>query len=214
MAAVATIGFLHTADVHVGTFRALAAELAPDTADVHVVDPTLLTRDLTPKLRERLRTRLRELRDAGADAILCTCSTLGDHAERAGTGTGITVVRIDRPMAEAAVAAGGRVAVVVAAESSQEPTLGLLRDCAARAGAQVTLVPYPCFPAWDLFVAGDHDAYVSWIAAHCREIAPHAEVVVLGQASMASAAEHLGDLPIPVLTSPRMAVQRIREALP
>jgi Asp/Glu/hydantoin racemase len=212
MKAVSTIGFLHTADVHVGTFRALAAELAPDAADVHLVDPTLLTPDLTPELRKRLQTRLRELRDAGADVILCTCSSLGGHAERADPG--IPVVRIDRPMAEAAVAAGGRIAVVVTAESTLEPTLDLLRECAGRAGKHVTLLPYPCFPAWDLFVAGDLDAYAGRIATHCREIAPRADVVVLGQAGMASAAERLVDLPIPVLTSPRMAVQRTRQVLP
>lgn len=208
---MATIGFLHTADVHVGTFRALTAELAPDAVDMHVVEPTLLTGDLTPELRERLQTRLRDLRDAGADVILCTCSTLGGHAER--SDPGIPVVRIDRPMAEAAVAAGGRIAVVVAAESTLEPTLELLRECAARAGAQVTLVPSTCFPAWDLFVAGDHDAYIGRIATHCREIADEADLVVLGQASMASAAERLSNLPIPVLTSPRLAVQRTRELL-
>jgi hypothetical protein len=35
---VTTIGFLHTADVHVPTFRGLREELAPGWQDLHVVD--------------------------------------------------------------------------------------------------------------------------------------------------------------------------------
>ena len=66
-----TIGFLHTSAVHVPTFRALLAELAPGWRDVHVVEPPLLT---DPR---GLDGFLRELADAGADVIVCTCSTLG-----------------------------------------------------------------------------------------------------------------------------------------
>ena len=36
------IAFLHTAEVHVGTFTALVTELAPGTPTTHVVDPELL----------------------------------------------------------------------------------------------------------------------------------------------------------------------------
>src|SRR6185312_2634916 len=39
---VTTIGFLHTGDVHVATFRRLREELAPGWQDLHIVDPALL----------------------------------------------------------------------------------------------------------------------------------------------------------------------------
>jgi hypothetical protein len=203
---VAIIGFLHTADVHVVTFRGLLDELGPEHRGVHVVDAGLLAdarRDgITAEVTARLADHVRELSAAGAEVVVCTCSTLGAEAERLSA----VVLRADRPMAEAAVAAGPRIAVVVAVASTLEPTLDLLRSTADRAGTAVTLIEAPVLTAWELFLAGDLDGYARMIAAHVRGIATDADVVVLAQASMAPAAALLADLGIPVLTSPRTAV--------
>ena len=69
-----TIAFLHTAEVHVGTFTALVTELAPGTPTAHVVDPDLLATaraaggvdaDLGGRLAERLAHRdVRRVLDA------------------------------------------------------------------------------------------------------------------------------------------------------
>jgi len=213
---VTTIGFLHTADVHVPTFRALRAELAPGWQDLHVVDPSLLAdarrAGITASLAARVDARLHELADAGADVIVCTCSTLGAHAETRTTDLGVPVLRVDRPMAEAAVAAGPRIAVLATVESTLPPTRVLLRSVG---GASVTLTESICPSAWSLFEAGDQEAYAAAIAAEARRVAPSADVIVLAQASMAPAAALLADLPVPVLTSPRTAVaQAITEASP
>jgi hypothetical protein len=190
---VSVIGFLHTADVHVATFRGLVAELAPGWRDRHVVDPRLLA-DARAGLpvEAQVRARLAEL--AGVDVIVCTCSTIGPEAERAG------VLRGDRPMARAAVeaAAGGRIAVAYAVESTLEPTTALLRD--EDAGAELVLAP--CLQAWEFFEAGELERYYEVIAARLRDV--EAEVIVLAQPSMAPAAALLpGRL---VLSSPRAAV--------
>lgn len=209
-----TIGFLHTGEVHVATFHGLFVELAPPgMGDRHLVDESLLAdarvTGVTPELADRLRGRLAELAAAGADLIVCTCSTIGAEAESA-SGR-IPVLRLDRPMTEAAVAAGDRIAVVAAVESTMEPTMRLLRETAERAGRAVTLIPSPCLAAWRHFEAGDLDAYHREIAGHVRVVAAEADVVVLAQASMAGAAALLPGLP--VLTSPRAAVvEAIREA--
>src|SRR5689334_23368062 len=128
-----TIGFLHTADVHVATFHALVTEWGH--RDVHLVDATLLAdareRGVDAALEERLAERLRELAGRGPDVIVCTCSTLSGYAER--IPVAVPVLRIDRPMAERAVAIGGRIAVVAAVESTLAPTRELLLECAAGA---------------------------------------------------------------------------------
>jgi Asp/Glu/hydantoin racemase len=204
---VTTIGFLHTADVHVPTFRNLLTELAPQVREVHVVDPALLadarSGGLTAGLARRIDERLAELAEAGADLIVCTCSTIGGLAERPAA-AGVAVVRGDRPMAEAAVAAGRRIAVVYTAESTLGPTRDLLLDAAA--GTSVTVIEAPCPQAWAAFEAGDLPRYAREVAAAARRIAPAADVIVLAQASMAPAAAQLTDLGVPVLTSPRTAV--------
>ncbi|GAA3909344.1 aspartate/glutamate racemase family protein [Actinoplanes auranticolor] len=195
-----TIGFLHTADVHVATFRALVAERGHH--DLHLVDPTLLAdareHGVDAALEQRLAERLQELAGRGPDVIVCTCSTLSGYAER--IKVAVPVLRIDRPMAERAVAVGGRIAVVAAVESTLTPTRELLLEC----GAGAELVMAPCLDAWALFEAGDLTGYLRAIAAHVRTL--DADVIVLAQASMAPAADLLADLPVPVLSSPRAAV--------
>jgi hypothetical protein len=197
---VTVIGFLHTAEVHVATFRELFAELAPSGLDdLHLVDESLLADARRTGSAPGLAGRLRELVVAGADLIVCTCSTIGADAE-AMSGE-VAVLRLDRPMAEAAVATGDRIAVVATVESTMEPTLALLRETAGR---PVTLIPSPCYTAWRHFEAGDLAAYDEEIAAHIRAVAADADVFVLAQASMAGAAALLPGLA--VLSSPRAAV--------
>ena len=116
-------------------------------------------------------------------------------------------------MAESAVANGGRVALAVAIDSTIAPTRQLFEECAAHAGSDVTLVDAPCLDAWERLEAGDHAGYLDRVARHVRGLADEidVDVVVLTQASMASAADLVGDLSIPVLSSPRLAVLRAVE---
>jgi Asp/Glu/hydantoin racemase len=213
-AAVAIVGFLHTSDVHVPSFGALMRELAPDVADIHLVDEDLLAdarrRGVDADLRARLLQRLRDLAGQQADVVLCTCSTLGGDAEELSPQAGVPVLRVDRPMAEAAVAGGARVAVVAAVESTLAPTRRLLDECAAAAATAAAVVDAPCLDAWALFEAGDDDAYLRRIAEHVRAVAGggDVDVIVLAQASMAPVAARLSDLTVPVLSSPRPAVLR------
>lgn len=197
-----TIGFLHTAAVHVETFHTLVAERGH--RDVHLVDTTLLAdarvSGVDAAVQARLGDRLRELAAQGPDVVVCTCSTLSGFAER--VPLPVPVLRVDRPMAEAAVATGGRIAVVAAVESTLAPTRDLLLECAPEADVRLA----PCLSAWALFEAGDHDGYLRAVAAHARTL--DADVIVLAQASMAAAAGLLTDLTIPVLSSPRAAVDR------
>lgn len=204
-----TIAFLHTAEVHVGTFTALVAELAPGTPTTHVVDADLLAaaraaggvdRDLTDRLADRLTEAA-----AGAAVVVCTCSTLAGPAEDLGPIAGIPVVRIDRPMAETAVALGPRVAVVAAVASTLGPTVDLLRGCAAAAGTPIEVTTVLVEEAWAAFEAGDLGDYERRIAAAVDAAAPGADVVVLAQASMAGAVD-LVATGVPVLASPRAAV--------
>jgi len=216
---VTTIGFLHTAGVHEATFHRLREELAPGWQDLHIVDPGLLAdarRDgITPELAARIDARLHELADRGADIIVCTCSSLGEHAEGRTADVGVPVLRGDRPMAEAAVTAGRRIAVVATVDSTLGPTRNLLTGAAERAGREIELIEVRCPEAFALFEAGDFTAYAQTIARKAREAAPGVDVIVLAQPSAAPAAALLADLPIPVLTSPRTAVSRaIAEAGP
>lgn len=211
IAGMGAIGFLHTAQVHVATFDALTAGRGVEAR--HVVEPDLLDRARrdgpTEEIAADVRAALAALVDAGADVVVCTCSTLGPIAE--GAELSVPVLRVDRPMARAAVAVGPRIAVVAAVESTVGPTRALLLDEARRAGRGIELTEVVVPDAWDSFEAGHLDGYRHAIARAARRAAAGVDVVVLAQASMAPALDDLADLVIPVLCSPALAVAHAME---
>jgi aspartate/glutamate racemase len=212
---VTTIGFLHTSPLHVPVFRALLSEVDPGVADSHVVDESLLADvrvyGYDASIEARLLAHLHELDRRAPAVIVCTCSTLSGDAERLAGRVRAPVLRIDRPLAERAVADGGRVALVAAVESTLAPTRALFLECAAAARTGAVVVDAPCLEAWPRFERGDLTGFYDHIARHVRGLAGGADVVVLAQASMAPAAALLEDLDVPVLSSPRLAVQRAVE---
>ncbi|MFE9408014.1 aspartate/glutamate racemase family protein [Streptomyces sp. NPDC006704] len=126
-----TLALLHTSPVHVPVFDALRDEDAPGLELRHLVDEQLLSRarELGPDaVAEAVRAVLTDAVAQGADAVLCTCSTIGAVAEAAAASLGVPVLRVDRPMASAAVALGHRIAVVAALASTLEPTAALIRE--------------------------------------------------------------------------------------
>ncbi len=205
-----TIGFLHTAEVHTGTFAGLLDELAPGRPARHVVDETLLADarergGVDDDLVQRLTARLEEAA-TGASVVVCTCSTISGLAELLASVVGVPIVRVDRPMAESAVRTGSRIAVVAALESTIVPTVSLL-GAVARAQGRTPVIDEVVLPeAWSLFERGDVDGYARVIAEAVDTLDAEIDVVVLAQASMAVAVPRCTTT-VPVLTSPRSAVE-------
>ncbi|MFZ4810918.1 MAG: aspartate/glutamate racemase family protein [Ilumatobacteraceae bacterium] len=203
-----TIGFLHTSPVHTATFDRLVDEFGADVVTATVVNAALLAdaRRLGPRhpdVSEGIALALDELALSGADVVVCTCSTIGAEAERLGHERGQRVIRVDRPMADAAVAMGRRIAVVAAVDSTVGPTLELIESVSAGRDVDVSVVLSE--GAWARFEAGDLDGYLDTVAATCASLAGTVDVIVLAQASMADAALRL-NIDTPILSSPRLAV--------
>jgi Asp/Glu/hydantoin racemase len=209
---VARLAFLHTADAHVPTFEGLARSRAPELETRHAVEPQLLadalaeggvSADLAARIGDAVRTAAH-----GADAVLCTCSTIGAAAEAAASELGVPVLRVDRVMAEAAIASARRILIVATVESTLEPTRALFAEVAAAAGRDVECRMRLAAGAFALFQAGNTVGYAATIEQAVRTALGDAEAVVLAQASMAPAAERLGDLGVPVLTSTTLGFDR------
>jgi len=213
----ATVGFLHTAQVHVATFEALSRELMPSAHTVHRVDPSALDLARQDGTGERVRAvvdgHLSELREAGCEVVLCTCSTLGELAEGL-SGDGLEVIRIDRPMLRRAVTLGPRIGVLVALASTVEPTTRVLAEEAAGTESAVSVEVRVVDRAWDAFLCGDAEDYRSRIAEAAVALSSRCDVVVLAQASMEPAAALLAGLATPVLTSPRSAIEAVAAVIP
>ncbi|MFE9095873.1 aspartate/glutamate racemase family protein [Streptomyces sp. NPDC007264] len=195
-----TLALLHTSPVHIPVFEALRDEAHPGLGLRHLVAPDLLDRareEGPAAVADDVRRLLGEAAAAGAGAVLCTCSTIGAVAER--TAVGVSVLRVDRPMAAAAVAAGSRVMVLATVESTLGPTVALVREEAAGRAVEVRTLLVE--GAWDRFLAGDAEGYVRAVA-EAADTVTDADVIVLAQASMAPA-QQLTTATVPVLSSPR-----------
>ena len=209
--------FLHTAPVHVQTFEMLLRELRPQTRARHVVREDLLTAAQQEGTRSSavgaaVTEAVAGLEAAPGAVVLCTCSTIGGLAEAAAAVTGTTVIRVDRAMAERAVAAGPRIVVAAAASSTLAPTESLILEAACRAGASVRITPLVVEGAWPLFERGDLEAYLGKIADALKS-ATDCDVIVLAQASMAGAADRCRGLAVPLLSSPRLGLESALAAL-
>jgi glutamate racemase len=222
----ARAGLLHTVPALAGTFQAAVLRRVPDAQLVHLADPELLAtavRDgVTPAVRERVAQHLRFLVDSGAQALLVTCSSIGEAVEEAARSLPVPVLRVDAPMAAEAVqlAAGtgrsagrpGRIAVLATLAATLGPTGRLIERAAAetRADVQVTtLVVEGAVAARD---SGDRAMHDRLIQQAVRAADADADVIVLAQASMAAAAVDAGAA-APVLTSPEGGVTALADAL-
>ncbi|MEU5365911.1 aspartate/glutamate racemase family protein [Streptomyces sp. NPDC005925] len=197
---------LHTSPVHVPVFDALRDQDHPGLELRHVVLPELLERarrDGAAAVAPDVRRALRQAVADGARAVLVTCSTLGGVAESGAGGddAGVPVLRVDRPMAAAAVALGPRVVVLATLGSTLGPTCALVEDEAVRAGRPVAVRTHVPDGAWSAFAAGD-TARCARLVADVADGIGDADVIVLAQASMAPA-EQLVTTSVPVLSSPR-----------
>ncbi|MFD9637097.1 aspartate/glutamate racemase family protein [Streptomyces violascens] len=196
------LALLHTSPAHIPVFDALRDEDAPDLELRHLVHEKLLSQagELgLDAVTGDVRAALAEAVAQGADAVLCTCSTIGGIAEAAAASLGVPVLRVDRPMAAAAVAHGHRIAVVATVASTLEPTSELIRDEAG--DRPLTLRTVLAEDAWQHFASGDPDAYFAEIA-RVVDALTEVDAVVLAQASMAPAAART-TIEVPVLSSPR-----------
>ncbi|MCB5909211.1 aspartate/glutamate racemase family protein [Streptomyces pinistramenti] len=201
------LALLHTSPAHVPVFDALRDEEAPGLPLRHLVRAELLDRARSQgpdAVAQDVAQALADAAATGARAVLCTCSTLGPVAEGAGP-DGVPVLRVDRPMAAAAVAAGPRITVLATVESTLGPTAELIAEEAGRAGSATEVRTVLVAGAWERFAAGDDEGYLAAVAAAAQQVRD-ADAVVLAQASMAPAAALVtaaGGRSFPVLSSPR-----------
>ncbi len=204
--------FYHTAVGNAAMLENLVAEIAPDVQVKHVFSPESLDEaaiagSMSKDLEQRIVDKLLAEANAGTDMVVLTCSTIGAAANTAKTQSKIPIQRIDAAMAEAAVASGPRILVAACLQSTVGPTTNLLRSVAQEQGRQITIEVILLSDAWSILQAGNPEGYATAIAEGLRPVASKADVIVLAQASMAKAADLLKNLPIPVLSSPRLGVE-------
>ena len=209
------ISFIHTGQVHIEKFASLVTELAPNLLVNHVVDESLLIHaqkfGVDSVLESNLMVHLETLSTV-SKVIVVTCSSIGGIAERIGNLNGCKIQRIDQAMADFAVEHGNNILVIAALESTLAPTRELLTKSISEHNANPTLTFYHIENAWDYFLSGQMDKYYDQISAVIISNENKYDLIVLAQASM-SGVQNQVNVSIPVLSSPRLGVERAIRAL-
>lgn len=195
------VSLLHTSPAHVPLFERLAVELAsqggPEVRLSHMVRADLLARAMEtgrlPADTHERAVRLMHAATASSDVVLCTCSTLGPAADAAAARAGKPVLRIDRPMARAAVRGARAIAVLATLACTLEPSATLLAGEARAAGVACDVAPVLVEGAWAAADAGDAARAAELVREQAAlAAAAGAEAIVLAQVSMAGMVDATG----------------------
>ncbi|HTV08553.1 MAG TPA: aspartate/glutamate racemase family protein [Candidatus Aquilonibacter sp.] len=215
-----TLALIHTSPTLTPMFSALCTAEMPDVNVFHMVDESLIKdtiragtlRGLTIR---RLLMQIASAEEAGADAVMVTCSSIGPGVALAQKLFDIPVIRVDEAMAEMAVRRGKRIGVAATLRTTLEPTIALLQEKAAESGREIEIVESLSSGAFEAVLAGDTQTHDRILGDALTTELQDVDLIVLAQASMARIVKELpkGAISVPVLSSPELAVQRAKEIL-
>ena len=216
MSTVTRVAFLHTGAVVIPPVMELAGKLLPDATTINYLDDRIVAdlgdAERAASVPDRVADLVQAAQSAGADVVMLTCSSISQLAATAAERVGIPVLRIDEAMADQAVQSGERIAVLATLPTTCAPTVALLQERAALAGVERDITSEVIDGAFAAVSGGDRGTHDRLVAAAIERVAPNADVVVLAQASMASAAD-AAEVDVPVLTSLEPGIQRLRDRL-
>ena len=212
------IALIHATPVAIDPIVAAFKRLWPAARTTNLLEDSLsadlaAAGRLTNEMKERFISLARYARGCGADAILFTCSAFGPAIEAARAALDVPVLKPNEAMLDEALAAGTRIGLIATFEPSIPSLKAELEALARDKGVKLTINTSAVPAALAALHGGqpaEHDRLIAAAAAKMEGC----EALILGQFSMASAAE---SIPVKtgrkVLTSPASAVMRLKHAL-
>lgn len=126
----------------------------------------------------------------------------------------VPIVKVDEAMAEKAVSLGKKIAVVATVPTTVGPSVRLIEQKAREAGKEIEIETHLVKDAMMILIEkGDVETHNSMVLGEVEAAAESCDVVVLAQGSMTVLLPLLGHIKKPVLTSPRLGVERLKEIL-
>jgi Asp/Glu/hydantoin racemase len=215
-----TLALIHTSATLVPVFQQLCKAQLPNVDTFNIVDDSLVRAigakgALTVDIARRVEAYITSAEAGGADYILVTCSSIGPAVEASAPFCAVPVLRVDQPMADAAVAAGCRIGVIATLPTTLNPTSDLVRRRAIGAGKTIELTARLVTGAFEALMAGDAATHDTLVAAALRELSGEVDVILLAQASMARVVDTLpeADRRVPIFASPPTAIAHLATIL-
>ncbi len=217
---MATLGLVHNSPVLAPIFNEIAARVMPDVRILHFVDESTIKNTIAAGYLQKATMRqvirlVGSTFDAGCDVALVTCSSIGRAVDMAAKLYDQPVLRVDRAMAEKAVATGKRIGVIATLSTTLNPTAELVRRVAAEQGKDIEIVEHLCAGAFDAVMAGDGATHDRIVSEALTQSLADVDAIVLAQASMARVVAALpeGAVKVPVLASPELGMLHAAEVL-
>lgn len=215
-----TLALVHTSSTLVPVFERLCKEKNLDVDLVHIEDASLIRDviadgELTADILERVLHHLTAAEDTIADYIMVTCSSIGPAVDAAQSRIHKPLLRVDQPLAEAAVKLGTNIGVIATLATTLVPTVDIIRRQAVKVGKEINVVSELCNGAFEAFLADDLETHDAAVMEAIERLAPTVDVIVLAQASMARVISELkaDKIKVPILSSPSLAVDYLATVL-
>lgn len=211
------IGIIHTTPATIQSLKQLVTDMIGDVEVINIMDDSILS-DMRDNhevelVRERWIYYAGMLEKMGVQAVLSACSTVGEFAEEANRVHKVPVYRIDEAMAEKAVAAGKVISIFATLNSTLEPTVRLVERKAGEAGKEVTIHTILVEGAYEALMKGQKDVHDRMISKSVSAYLEQSDVVLLAQASMASAIGEQTKERDKILTSPVLGIEKLKKSL-
>lgn len=198
--------------------REIKNELGENVEMVSWKDPSILQEAIdnsyvTKTAAARLIAMYTEAINAGCDAIINLCSSVGevaDAAQNIAKYIGVPIVRVDEEMCRDAARKGTNIAVMATLQSTLEPTKNTIKRVAREIGKNVNLVDVLVDGAFGL----SQDEFKKRMLEEAGKVADKVDVILFAQGSMAYCEDVIAKAyNKTVLSSPRYGAKALKAAL-
>lgn len=177
-------------DLIVKPFIAPVLERHPDLEVYNLLDDSLLVESVregaaTANVRRRVVDYCFMAENAGADAIMVTCTSVNEASKIARTMMRTPVFNIDEPMAKEAIMAGNKFGIIGSVPTSPLATERLLLEAATNAKKEIDIRIVVREDAFEALLAGRTDDHNAIIATEMDKLAKEVDAILLGQISLA-----------------------------
>ncbi len=197
------LALIHTVDWYpkvINVFLEAFLERHPGTEVIHIEDSSLLSDSLaagaaTPNVLRRIIQYAICAENAGADAVMPTCTTVNRSAALGREILNIPMINIDEPMANSAVAAGKKIGILATVPTSAPCTKRLLLEAAEAINKKVEVEVVINEEAFSAHTKGDIKIHDEIVCKELYELEKRVDAIALGQISLAQV-EHKCKVPV------------------
>lgn len=215
-----TLGIIHAASITTQIIKPYLDEIIPNIKVLHICDDTI-ERDnsrslpgIIPKHNfYKFATYARFFEESGVDLILLACSTFSPAVDVARPMITTPMLQIDKPMMEKALDFGKRIGLVATLPSTVPASVNLLKKAAMERNKKVDVETIVCDEAFEVLRSGDRKKHNEILLSRIGSEMKRFDVIILAQLSMSALEDELKGFEIPVLTSARTGLERVKQML-